>query len=143
MVNKVAKDTEELLNDIQSAEDIDAYFEENEKHLLDLSFSEYLKLMLKQKSKTIVEVQRGGRLTNYIYELFSGDKMPTRNTALQLCFGFELKPDEAQRLLRMAKAGALYAKDRRDAVLLFALKERLNCAAANDLLEAKGMECLP
>ena len=136
------KDTETLFNEIQSAADIDVYLEENAAYLSTLTFAEYLAALLKCKGISIAEVQRRGQLTNYIYEIFSGHKVPTRNTVLQLCFGFALTVDEAQRLLRMAKAGALYAKDRRDSALLFGLKEGLDGAGVNDLLHKKEMECM-
>ena len=137
----MVKDTVTLLHEIQEASDIDAYLDENEAHLSSLSFSEYVTMLLKKMGLTVADVQRRGRLTNYVYEIFSGSKTPTRNTVLQLCFGFALTVDDAQKLLRMAKTGTLYPKDRRDSILLFSLKEGLDCAAVNDLLDKKGMEC--
>jgi len=138
----MAKDTEMLLNDIQNASSIDEFMTDNSEHLSDISIPEYLHMLLAQKGLTIAEVQRRGDMTNYVYELFSGRKAPSRNSALQLCFGFSLTIEESQSLLRMAKAGALYAKDRRDSVLLFGLKEGLDGAAINDLLDEKDLECI-
>lgn len=138
----MSKDTETLFNEIQNATDIDVFLNENSSQLSALSFTDYLAYLLKSKGVSIAEVQRRGQMTNYIYEIFNGSKIPARNAVLQLCFGLSLTVDEAQKLLRMAKTGALYAKDRRDSILLFGLKEKLDGAAANDLLDVKGAECL-
>jgi len=138
----MAKDTETLYHEIKSAADIDAHLKENNTSFLDISFSDYINSLLKQKNMTIAEVQRKGRLTNYVYEIFNGTKMPMRNTAIQLCFGLALTTDEAQKLLRMAKTGELYARDRRDTILLYGLKEGLECASVNDMLDKNGMECI-
>jgi len=139
---QMVKDTETLNHEIRNTTDIDVYMAENEASFSNLSFPDYLSMLLSLKSSTIAEVQRRGRLTNYIYEIFNGKKTPARNSVLQLCFGFRLTIDEAQRLLRMAKVGALYAKDRRDSLLLFGLKEGIECSAVNDLLDKNGMECI-
>jgi hypothetical protein len=136
------KDTETLYHEIQSAPDINAYLTDNRDSLLTLTFSEYLHELLADKGLTVAEVQRRGHLTNYVYEVFRGDKVPNRDAALQICFGLSLTPDEAQRLLRMAKAGTLYPKDRRDSILLFGLKEGLDCVAVNALLAEKGLASL-
>jgi len=136
------KDTETLYHDIKNVSDIDSFLEDNDESFTNLSFSEYVNMLLSLKGMTIAEVQRRGRLTNYIYEIFNGKKMPMRDTALQLCFGFALTIDESQRLLRSAKTGALYAKDKRDTILLYGLKEGIECAAVNDLLDKNGMDCI-
>ena len=136
------KDTETLYSEIKGAGDIDAYLEENKEHLTGSSFAEYICGLLKKKGLSIAEVQRKSQLTNYIYEIFKGVKTPTRNIVLQLCFGFSLTPEESQRLLRLAKTGSLYPRDRRDSVILFGLKEKLACAQINDLLDEKGLECI-
>ena len=138
----MVKDTETLLNEIRNASNVDEFMAENSAYLSDISFPEYLHMQLAQKGLTVAEVQRRGDMTNYVYELFSGRKAPSRNSALQLCFGFSLTIEESQKLLRMAKTGAMYAKDRRDSVLLFGLKEGLDGAAINDLLDENGLECI-
>jgi len=138
----MTKNTETLINEIRNTSNIDVFLSENELHFSDISFSEYLHKLLAQKGLNIADVQRRGDMTSYIYEIFSGRKTPSRNAALQLCFGFELKIEEAQYLLRLAKTGAMYARDRRDSVLLFGLKEGLDGAAINDLLDENGFQCI-
>lgn len=138
----MSKDTDTLYNEIQNASSIDEFLAENAEHLSDFSFTEYLHLLLAEKGLTIAEVQRRGSMTNYVYELFNGRKTPSRNSVLQLCYGFALNTDEAQKLLRVAKTGALYARDRRDSVLLFGLKEGLNGSEINDLLDKNKLECI-
>jgi len=138
----MTKDTETLINEIKDASSIEAFLAKNSAHFSDMSFPDYLHMLLSQKNLSIVEVQRRGDMTNYVYEIFNGRKNPSRNAVLQLCFGFALSIEEAQNLLRAVKTGTLYAKDRRDSMLLFGLKERLDGAAINETLVKNGFECI-
>ena len=53
-----------------------------------------------------------------------------------------LSEDEAQSLLKVSKNRELYARDERDAVILFALQRGQSILAANELLFEHGFKTL-
>ena len=58
----------------------------------------------------------------YGHQLFSGVRKPTRDRAIQLAFGFEMNYEEAQELLKIARKSTLYPRIKRDAIIIYALK---------------------
>ena len=50
--------------------------------------------------------------------------------------------DDTQKLLRMAKLGALYPRDRRDSIILFAISNGFTLPQTNELLFSHSMNGL-
>ena len=65
-----------------------------------------------------------------------------RDRLIALAFGMGLSEDEAQSLLKVSKNRELYARDERDAVILFALQRGQSILAANELLFEHGFKTL-
>lgn len=78
----------------------------------------------------------------YVYQIFSGDKTPSRDKLIAVAFGLKLSDDETQQMLKLSGNRALYAKDQRDAVILFALHHKKTILEANDLLFELGLAVL-
>ena len=135
------KTTEELLNDLKSAADIDTFMAENEGEMAEMSVAEFLRRMLEKYHTEKSEVFRRAKMTesNYGYELFRDDnKKASRDKLIQICFGFPLTVDEAQKVLRYGKVRILYPRDQRDAYILFGLKNGYNMDQMNDVLFEHG-----
>ena len=64
---------------------------------------------------------RSGLEKSFGHQLFSGRRAPSRDTVLQLAFGFSLTPAEAQELLRIARKSPLYPRVKRDAAIMYCL----------------------
>lgn len=136
--------TDDLLQELTAAEDLDAYFARNSARQTDIALAPYLQGLLDEKGVTRAAVIRKAKMaTPYVYQLFDGRRTnPSRETMLQLLFGFGLNIEEAQRLLRVARVGALYPKDKRDSVILFALEHGRSLDETNDMLYEKSMRVL-
>ncbi len=118
-----AKSTAELNHDIKAATDIEDYFCKNRDHLLSGSLSQHLQRLLIEKNLKKADVMRGSLLGRaYIYQIFSGEKIPTRDKLIALAFGLHLSDIETQKMLKLSGNRELYARDARDALLLFALQ---------------------
>jgi len=129
------KATEELLNELKATNDINFYLDNNEGELLHLSLGNYLEKLLDDKHVEKSTVINSSNLDRtYGYQIFSGKKRPSRDRAIALCFGFMLNIDEAQKLLAIAKVGALYARNSRDVVIIFSLNRHFNLIECNALL---------
>ena len=69
----------------------------------------------------------------YGYQLFNGTRRPSRDKVLQLALGMGLSLEETQHLLQAAGRSPLYPRLKRDAVLIFCLKN------GYDLMETQEM----
>ena len=72
-------------------------------------FSEYISMLAEERNEKAEAVIRRGEIeSSFGHKLFSGTRNPSRDTVLQLAFGFELNADETQQLLKVARATALH-----------------------------------
>jgi hypothetical protein len=65
-----------------------------------------------------------------------------RDKLLQLAFGFPLNVAETQQLLLSGRHRSLYARDKRDSVLLFCLSKGLGILETEDVLARLQLEGL-
>ena len=116
--------------------------------LMDPTFSapdltEYLRELLSSRGLSVQDVVIGCRLDrSYGYQLFNGTRRPTRNFLLQLALLLRLAEADAQRLLKIAQRQPLYARNRRDAAVLYGLTHGLTVDETQELLAELGEEGL-
>lgn len=129
------KNTDELLKELTKADNIDDFLTENKDSFTDVSLSEYLTALLKEKGLIKAEVIKKSELSDiYAYQIFSGVKQPTRDKVLCIAFGMGLTVAETQQLLKSCGLPFLYAKHKRDSIILFALDRKLSVVETNELL---------
>ncbi len=129
------KTTEELSHEIKAATDIEDYIKCNKKSLNVYNLPEYLNILLSQKGITKADVVRDSLMTrSYVYQIFSGEKTPLRDKLIAIAFGLHLSDEEVQTMLKISKNRELYARDERDAIILFALQRNKSIYEVNDLL---------
>ncbi len=138
------KTTEELINDIKNCSDIYEYLEQNESELKELSLPEFLNDMLERyhttRSKVLSRAQMTGN--NYGYEIFNNKKVPSRDKIISICCGFPLTLEETQTALICGRAGTLYPRDKRDAIIMLAIQNKYTVTQLNDILFEQGMQTL-
>ncbi len=137
------KTTQELCHEIKAATDIEDYLHENRENMLDCSLPGHLEKLLTQKGLRRAQVVRDSLLDRaYVYQIFSGEKSPSRDKLLALAFGLRLSIDETQRMLKISCNRELYARDMRDALILFALERGKTILETNDSLYDHGFAVL-
>ena len=95
----------------------------------------YLNNLLHEHGLTVQDVVVGCNLDrSYAYQLFNGTRKPTRDFLLKLSFLLGLPEDQVQRLLKIAGRQPLYARNRRDAAVLYGLTHGLTAEETDDLL---------
>lgn len=135
--------TEDLNHQLKEARNIDEYLLSNRENMLSRSLPEQLTLFLTQKKLSRADVVRGSLLDRaYVYQIFSGERRPSRDKLLALAFGLRLTGDETQKMMKLSGNRELYARDERDAVILFALQHNKSAMEANELLYAHKMPAL-
>ncbi len=99
----------------------------------------YLNSLLHRHGLTVQDVVVACNLDrSYGYQLFNGTRRPSRELLLRLALLLKLGEDEAQRLLKIAGRQPLYARNRRDAAVLYALTHGLTAEETDELLESLG-----
>ena len=132
-------DVERNLLDAASIEE----FLKNQDNMLDLTLSEYLSFLLYQKDLRVADVVKDSKLTkSYVHQIFNGEKKPSRDKLIAIAFGLHLDKKETQRMLKLGGCSELYARKKRDAIILFAIHRGMGIAAANDLLYKNNLPTL-
>jgi hypothetical protein len=128
--------TVRLTNVLKSGKDIHRILQENESAITAPTLREHLEKLLHSKGLKRQDVISRAELDgNYVNQLFSGIKTkPGREHTLSLAFGFGLDKEETDRLLKVAGAGALYPKNKRDAVLIHSLENGKSVKETNEVL---------
>lgn len=125
--------TEDLLKRISLARELEAVIEGDS--FVKRSFAEVLQEFASEKGLSQAEIaRRSGLSYNHVYYLFRGERGVSRDKALALAFAMGLSVREAGRLLQAAGVNGLYAKDRRDAILIFCLDHSYTLAQTEEEL---------
>ena len=137
--------TGDLLNKLTSTdspEDLDLYLEQiRDKYPKDLS--SYVKTILSEKSMSMADMQKkSGIDRTYIYQIMDGSKNPGRDKIIAIAIACEMTLAECQRALEIAQEGILYAKSRRDSLIIYAINKKLTIMELNALLEEHGLPVL-
>ena len=137
------KDTSSLQNELMSAPDLDRFLSENRDAFSNRSFSELLiNLFQKKNISKAALAKKAGISTVYLYQIFSGERNPSRNRILCLCFGLPASFEEAQELLKHSGYAQLYAKNKRDAIIIYGLTHSMSLDEINDRLFSEHEETL-
>lgn len=137
------KTTEELNNEIKRTSDIRDYLKRNKEHMLTLSLSEHLNMLLHQKNLKKADVVRSSQLGRiYLYKIFSGEKIPSRDKLIAIACGLDLSEAETQNLLKLSGNRELYARDKRDALILFGIQRNKSVIDINEMLDEQGLSIL-
>lgn len=101
----------------------------------------YMNGLLHDHGLTVQDVVVGCNLSrSYTYQLFNGNRPPTRSFLLELAFLLKLPETEAQRLLKIAGRQPLYVRNRRDAAILYGLNHGMTAEETKRLLRRLGEE---
>lgn len=137
------KTTEELCHEIKDSTNINNFLKKNKEHMLTDSLPEHLNALLVQKGISRAEVVRGSLLDrSYVYQIFSGEKVPSRDKLIAIAFGLCLSDEETQKMLKLSGNRELYARDERDALLLFGLQRKKDIFEINELLISHNLTLL-
>ncbi len=99
------------------------------------ALGDHLNRLLAEKNMTIADVNKEAQLDRkYIYQIFDGRKNASRDKLIAIAYGLHLSADETQTLLKISGNEPLYAKERRDTIILWALKHGKNMRETNELL---------
>ena len=101
-----SKSTDELKHEIKTVTDIEDYLSVNRDHFIKESLSQHLHTLLAQKKLRRAAVIRNSLLGRaYVYRIFAGQKIPSRDKLIALAFGMHLTVETVreQRIIRKGR----------------------------------------
>ena len=127
------KDTEELLHEIRT-QDNPSFLAERDYN--GPSIAIYMSAVLAEQNLTVASVIRTLDLErSYGYQLFNGNRRPTRTVLIRLAALLQMDGDETNRLLNIAGREILYPRRQKDARILFALEHHWSLEQIDALLQ--------
>ena len=139
------KTTEELMEILKQKKSIHAYFTEEIDELEFASLAEYLELpcLTKKDCGKAMSSSASNMDKNYAYQIFNGNKThPSRDMMIALAIGMGLNVLETRKLLRIAGACDLYARNPRDSIFIYCLHKGAGLMEVNELLSDYNMDIL-
>lgn len=112
--------TEDMLAELLGAPDPARFIRKVEVGERDLSA--YLNQLLEERGlKRAAVVREAGLNETFGYQIFTGARRASRDNLLKIVFALGCTLREANRLLQAGGANELYCKNRRDAIIIFAI----------------------
>lgn len=114
--------TEELLKTIFKLDDIKKALDFQEEKYIFPEFNDYISKLSDKKNESHEKIiSRANLERSFGHKLFAGSRKPSRDTVIQLAFGFEADVELAQEMLKVAGKSPLYPRIKRDVVIIYCL----------------------
>ncbi len=127
--------TDKLFEKLQEANDISLFAKANADSFINTSLTDYIEELLSRHGlKKPQIISESGLNEIYTYQILSGKRNPSRDKLLALAIAMKLDLEECQKLLKFGGVNELYPRNRRDAIIIFGLKKKLNIFDLNELL---------
>ena len=137
------KTTEELMEILKQKKSIHAYFTEEIDELEFASLTEYLELLLNEKGLRKSDVIKRSNMDKTMPIRFQRQQThPSRDKMISLAIGMGLNVLETRKLLKIAGACDLYARNPRDSVLIYCLHKGAGIMEVNELLSDYNLDIL-
>lgn len=137
------KSTKELNRELSAAPDWNRFLENNREQFQETGFLDYLMKLFQDAGISKVTLAKRAETSEiYLYQIFSGARMPSRDRVLCLSFGLPATLAQTQELLRIGGMAQLYPKNKRDAIIIYGLTHGQTLPQVNELLFAESKETL-
>jgi transcriptional regulator with XRE-family HTH domain len=133
---KTTHELSETLGKASSTPDLTKYLKNlNDGNAAFENFHDFFLSLPEVKKYSFSElIRRSGIERTYFYQIMNGKRKPGRDKVLLLCLAAGLSLEETQHALACGQHSLLYVRNRRDAVLVFALNNQLSVQDTQELL---------
>ena len=137
------KRTTDLEREMSGRIKLNAFLEKNKDQFISYDMKAILVPYMEEKGLSKAELARRSKMSDvYLFQILSGRRKPSRDKLLGICIGMELTIQETQSILKQCHEVPLYAKDRRDAIILFGIERSWNMDEIDDALFEAGERLL-
>lgn len=134
--------TTQLLHKLSCANDIKAFISEYENEFHTITPTEFINDIIIERNIAPADVMKNSGQGDYVYKVIRGERKPSRDILIAISIGMKLSVDETQLLLRISKWAILDARDKRDSIIIYSIKEKKTFNELNDLLYEMGQQTL-
>lgn len=137
------KTTDNLQEELMQTADLSKFLEENKGYFDTKSVSTLLNQMFERCEFSKATLAKESAVSEiYLHQIFSGHRNPSRVRLICLCFGMRASLEETQELLKHSGHAPLYSKNRRDAIIMYGLAQKISLFEINDKLFLENEETL-
>lgn len=137
------KNTDALLDELTSTPNLSKFLAVNHEQFINESFVEMLQTLFQKSGLSKAALAKKSEISDvYLYQIFSGERTPSRDRTICLCFGLSATLEETQMLLKRSGFAQLYAKIRRDAIIIYGLTHKMELPEVNERLFSEKEETL-
>ncbi len=123
------------MNELLKANNISEYLKENSQYMVSDELSTYLNNIIAKKGLVKSEVIKKTEFSEVMgYQIFSGTRLPSRDSLICICAAIDMTLDETQAILKIAGLAALYPKTKRDSIIIKGISENKTVAQINEEL---------
>lgn len=140
MSNRSAN-TKKLMRMLSDTDNIKEFLDKHKKDMINHDLTTRVNNLRDEKGLSVAQiVKRSGMSQSYCYQVFKGQRQPSRDKIIQLGIGLRLSLSEMNDLLRLANKANLYCKHIRDAIIIYAFNNKLDIFQLEDLLYEKDLK---
>ncbi len=135
--------TRALMECLANSKNMEQVLQTKKDEFLTPSLADTLKDLLDKKRLTRAAAIKNSLLNNiYGHQIFQGVRTPSRDKLLALGFGMKLEFNEMDDLLKTQGYARLYARNERDAIIIYGLLHHIGIMDINTMLYENNMETL-
>ena len=135
--------TDALLRRLFRTKNLNNFMKRNESNLRCMDFCAMLRAFCEAREMVPERVILAAQIDRtYGHQLFNGTRRPSRDKTIQIALALGLSVEETQKLLQAAGKSALYPRLKRDAVLIFCLKNGCDLIQTQNTLEKNRLTLL-
>lgn len=139
----IEKNTDTLQDELTSTPNLSKFLAVNQEQFINESFVGMLQVLFQKSGLSKAALAKRAETSDvYLYQIFSGERTPSRDRTICLCFGLSATLEETQMLLKRSGFAPLYAKIRRDAIIIYGLTRKMDLPEVNERLFSENEETL-
>ena len=132
------KNTNDLQSELTASANLSRFLSVNQEQFFNGDFAGLLQEIFQKSGLSKAGLaKRAGTSEVYLYQILSGERTPSRDRTLCLCFGLNATLEETQELLKHNGVAQLYVRNRRDAIIIYGLTHKMELTEINDRLFAE------
>ncbi len=134
------KTTDDLWNEMLQTDNVDEFIKNNPEDVFFNGLEEFFDYQLKTKNLKSGKVFEAAMIERHFgHQIITGMRGATRDKIIQICFGLKLNLSEAQQFIKISGNRELYARDHRDLVIIYAIKDGKSLIETNLELEKRNL----
>lgn len=137
------KNTEKILNQLGGDKSFTEILNENKESFSYKSIGQYiLDEIQKQKTTKAKIIRESGINKRFFFSITSDKKRPSRRYVIRIFLALRLSLNDIQWYLKACDYPQLYARDKRDAVIIYCINHKIGVQECNTMLNKVGLENL-